>query len=241
MTPRSGRAPDGLAAPEAAQRACRLRAGGLRRGTGAQEAGRAGTGQPRATCRASTDDELRRSLEQQIEVIQSRRAAHADAQRRQNWWTRNSAACASRCRWCASRRCWPPTRTTWRSRWIAVSASLNEANRWLKDQRELFAGLENFMDEPPPADLLGFTADHKASEESPAHRRRAWPDHRQRGAAAIGNIITAVLLVGLVALGAWLWLGRKGDSAAPGRAVPRHGRCRHRESPTAMHPCPSSP
>jgi anti-sigma factor RsiW len=36
----------------------------------------------------------------------------------------------------------------------ALSASLNEANHWLKDQRELFAGLDNFTDEPPPADLL---------------------------------------------------------------------------------------
>jgi hypothetical protein len=36
----------------------------------------------------------------------------------------------------------------------ALSASLNEANRWLKDQRELFAGLDNFTDEPPPADML---------------------------------------------------------------------------------------
>ena len=36
----------------------------------------------------------------------------------------------------------------------ALSASLNEANRWLKDQRELFAGLEGLTDEPPPADLL---------------------------------------------------------------------------------------
>jgi len=36
----------------------------------------------------------------------------------------------------------------------AVSASLNEANRWLKDQSDLFAGLDNFTDEPPPADLL---------------------------------------------------------------------------------------
>jgi hypothetical protein len=34
----------------------------------------------------------------------------------------------------------------------ALSASLNEANRWLKDQRELFTGLG--IDEPPPADLL---------------------------------------------------------------------------------------
>ena len=36
----------------------------------------------------------------------------------------------------------------------ALSASLNEANRWLKDQRELFAGLDDLTDEPPPADLL---------------------------------------------------------------------------------------
>ena len=34
----------------------------------------------------------------------------------------------------------------------ALSASLNEANRWLKDQRELFAGLVD--DDAPPADLL---------------------------------------------------------------------------------------
>jgi NitT/TauT family transport system substrate-binding protein len=37
----------------------------------------------------------------------------------------------------------------------------------------------------------------------------------QRGSAA-GNIITIVLLVGLVALGAWLWLGKRGESTAPG-------------------------
>src|SRR5688572_3413085 len=35
-----------------------------------------------------------------------------------------------------------------------------------------------------------------------------------RGSAA-GNIITVLLLVGVVALGAWLWLGKKSDDAAP--------------------------
>ena len=35
----------------------------------------------------------------------------------------------------------------------ALSASLNEANRWLRDQHELFGGLVN-NDEPPPADML---------------------------------------------------------------------------------------
>jgi NitT/TauT family transport system substrate-binding protein len=36
---------------------------------------------------------------------------------------------------------------------------------------------------------------------------------RQRGSAA-GNIITIVLLVGIIGLGAWLWLGRKSDPVA---------------------------
>ena len=36
----------------------------------------------------------------------------------------------------------------------AVSASLNEANRWMRDQGDIFAGLDHFTDEPPPADLL---------------------------------------------------------------------------------------
>jgi NitT/TauT family transport system substrate-binding protein len=41
---------------------------------------------------------------------------------------------------------------------------------------------------------------------------------RIRGSAA-GNIITAVLLLGIIALGLWLWLGRKGEDA-PGTAGP---------------------
>jgi NitT/TauT family transport system substrate-binding protein len=36
-----------------------------------------------------------------------------------------------------------------------------------------------------------------------------------RGSAA-GNIITVLLLLGVVGLGAWLWLGKKSDDAAPG-------------------------
>ena len=47
----------------------------------------------------------------------------------------------------------------------ALSASLNEANRWLKDQRELFAGLDDLTDEPPPADLL--RAEDRAPPRAP--------------------------------------------------------------------------
>jgi NitT/TauT family transport system substrate-binding protein len=42
---------------------------------------------------------------------------------------------------------------------------------------------------------------------------------RQRGSAA-GNIITIVLLVGIIGLGAWLWLGRKNDSVASDTVTP---------------------
>ncbi len=38
--------------------------------------------------------------------------------------------------------------------------------------------------------------------------------HRSRGSAA-GNIITLVLLLGIVGLGAWLWLGKKSEPSAP--------------------------
>ncbi|MEJ0084929.1 MAG: phosphate ABC transporter substrate-binding/OmpA family protein [Pseudomonadota bacterium] len=40
---------------------------------------------------------------------------------------------------------------------------------------------------------------------------------RSRGSAA-GNIITILLLLGIVALGAWLWLGKKPDAPASGSA-----------------------
>jgi NitT/TauT family transport system substrate-binding protein len=42
---------------------------------------------------------------------------------------------------------------------------------------------------------------------------------RQRGSAA-GNIITIVLLVGIIGLGAWLWLGRKSDPVASDTVTP---------------------
>jgi len=111
-----------------------------------------------ASCRkrltGDLDEELRRSLEQQIEVITSRHAAHAEAKRRLEIVDAELGRLRQQIPWCASRLCSPPTRTPSRLSLDALSASLNEANRWLKDQRELFAGIESFTDEPPPADLL---------------------------------------------------------------------------------------
>ena len=101
-----------------------------------------------------TDEELRRSLEQQIEVIQSRRAAHADAKRRMELVDAELGRLRQQVSLVREQALLVTEEGNMGQSLDALSASLNEANRWLKDQRELFAGLDNFTDEPPPADLL---------------------------------------------------------------------------------------
>ena len=108
----------------------------------------------RARLAAQVDDELRRSLEQQIEVISSRRAAHADAERRMELVDAELGRLRQQISLVREQALLITQEGNMAMSLDAVSASLNEANRWLKDQRELFAGLDNFTDEPPPADLL---------------------------------------------------------------------------------------
>lgn len=103
---------------------------------------------------SETDDELRRSLEQQIEVIQSRLAAHADAKRRMELVDAEIGRLRQQVSLVREQALLATEDSNMAQSLDALSASLNEANRWLKDQRELFAGLDNFTDEPPPADLL---------------------------------------------------------------------------------------
>jgi hypothetical protein len=103
---------------------------------------------------ATADDELRRSLEQQIEVIKSRYAAHADAKRRMELVDAELGRLRQQISLVREQALLVTQEGNMAESLDAVSASLNEANRWLKDQRELFAGLDNFTDEPPPADLL---------------------------------------------------------------------------------------
>jgi hypothetical protein len=103
---------------------------------------------------SDTDDELRRSLEQQIEVIQSRRAAHSDAERRMELVDAELGRLRQQVSLVREQALLATDAGSMAHSLDALSASLNEANRWLKDQRELFAGLDNFTDEPPPADLL---------------------------------------------------------------------------------------
>ena len=100
------------------------------------------------------DEELRRSLEQQLEVIASRHAAHAEAKRRLEIVDAELGRLRQQISLVREQTLLATDENTIATSLDALSASLNEANRWLKDQRELFAGIENFTDEPPPADLL---------------------------------------------------------------------------------------
>jgi hypothetical protein len=104
--------------------------------------------------RGDADDELRRSLEQQLQVIQSRRAAHADAERRRELVDAELERLRQQIALVREQALLATDEHSVRQSLDALSASLNEANRWLKDQRELFAGLDDLTDEPPPAELL---------------------------------------------------------------------------------------
>jgi hypothetical protein len=102
----------------------------------------------------SIGDELKRSLEQQLDVLRSRRAGHADAQHRRELVDAELERLRQQVSLVREQALLATDEHSVASSLDALSASLNEANRWLKDQRELFAGLDGLTDEPPPADLL---------------------------------------------------------------------------------------
>ncbi|MBL8271050.1 hypothetical protein [Steroidobacter sp.] len=99
-------------------------------------------------------DELKRSLEQQLEVLRSRRAGHTDAQQRRELIEAELERLRQQVSLVREQALLATDEHSVASSLDALSASLNEANRWLRDQRELFAGLEGLTDEPPPEDLL---------------------------------------------------------------------------------------
>jgi hypothetical protein len=101
-----------------------------------------------------TDEELRRSLAQQLAVIGSRQDAHRDAWRRRELVDAELARLRQQVSLVREQALLATDENTIGQSLDALSASLNEANRWLRDQRELFAGLDQLTDEPPPADLL---------------------------------------------------------------------------------------
>lgn len=111
-------------------------------------------------------DDLRRSLEQQLEVIRTRRSAHADAERRREIVEAELERLRQQISLVREQALLATDERTAAQSLDAISASLNEANRWLKDQRELFAGLDDLTDEPPPPEML------PARSADPVRRRQ---------------------------------------------------------------------
>lgn len=115
-----------------------------------------------------TDEELRRSLEQQLEVIKSRHAAHSDAERRLELVDAELGRLRQQVSLVREQALLATDENSVAHSLDSLSASLNEANRWLRDQRELFAGL--VMDDPPPADLLAARRAGKRAGKASATR-----------------------------------------------------------------------
>lgn len=101
------------------------------------------------------DPELKSSLEGQLTVIQSRRTAHQLAKKRCEFVDAEIARLRQQLSLVREQALLATDEGSVARSVDALSASLNEANRWLKDQRELFAGFETFADDPPPPELLG--------------------------------------------------------------------------------------
>jgi hypothetical protein len=97
----------------------------------------------------SADEDLRRSLEQQQAVIRARREAHADGARRSELIDAELERLRQQAALVREQALLAADEHGAGQSLDALSASLNEANRWLKDQRELFAGLDDLSDEPP--------------------------------------------------------------------------------------------
>ena len=87
-------------------------------------------------------------------MIRSRRAAHADAERRRELVDAELERLRQQVALVREQALLATDEQSVAQSLDALSASLNEANRWLKDQRELFAGLDDLTDEAPPAELL---------------------------------------------------------------------------------------
>jgi hypothetical protein len=104
---------------------------------------------------ADIDPELKSSLEGQLSVIQSRRTAHQLASKRCEFVDAEIARLRQQLSLVREQALLATDEGSVARSVDALSASLNEANRWLKDQRELFSGFESFADEPPPPELLG--------------------------------------------------------------------------------------
>jgi len=99
-------------------------------------------------------DDLARSLGQQLEVIVSRRAAHADAARRRELVDAEIARVRQQMSLLREQALLASDESGVAQSLDALAASLNEANRWFRDQRDVLGDLDPLDDGPPPEALL---------------------------------------------------------------------------------------
>jgi hypothetical protein len=102
--------------------------------------------------RQDLDPELRRTLEQEAEVIEARRKAHLEAGQRLERVDAEIERIAQQVALVREQALLATDEAQVADSVDALAASLNEANRWLLEDRDVFAGLE--LDAGPPPDRL---------------------------------------------------------------------------------------
>jgi hypothetical protein len=99
-------------------------------------------------------EELKRTLEQQAEVIQARRHGHLEAARRRERVQAELERIRQQVALVREQVLLSTDEVSVTSSVDSLSASLDEASRWLGDQQELLGGLDD-LTAPPPRTLLG--------------------------------------------------------------------------------------
>jgi hypothetical protein len=103
---------------------------------------------------ADLAEELRRTLEQQADVIRERRQGHEEAARRRERVQAELERIRQQVSLVREQVLLSADEAGVTSSVDSLSASLDEASRWLTDQQELLGGLDD-LTAPPPATLLG--------------------------------------------------------------------------------------
>lgn len=107
------------------------------------------------------DDELARSLRQRLGVIDSRRTAHGEARRRRELVEAELARVRQQMSLLREQALLATDESSVAQSLDALTASLDEAQRWFADQRDLIGDLDPLGDRSPPEALM-----------RPASRRR---------------------------------------------------------------------
>lgn len=108
-----------------------------------------------ARLQQAPSEDLQRSLNQQLEVIRTRIAAHQKAEHREELIDAELARIRQQVALVHEQALLATDASGIAGSVDVLTASLNEANRWLEDQRELFRTAFAPIDHPPPEDFFG--------------------------------------------------------------------------------------